>query len=43
MNIVKSPVWKMTTGQSPELLEKEDSEKIWLFDLVLLQIRSAAH
>ena len=30
--------WKMTTGQRPELIEKEGSEKIWPCDLALLAL-----
>jgi glutamate synthase (NADPH/NADH) small chain len=30
--------WKMVLGKSPELIEKEDSEKIWPCDLALLAL-----
>ena len=30
--------WKMVPGQRPELIEKEDSEKIWPCDLALLAL-----
>jgi glutamate synthase (NADPH/NADH) small chain len=30
--------WKMTSGQRPELIEKEGSEKIWPCDLALLAL-----
>jgi len=31
-------VWKMVSGQRPELIEKEDSEKIWPCELALLAL-----